>query len=339
MAWLLDRRKWWSQSPATSRPSSPRTKLLTLATLYWVTDSFVTSARYYWELQRNLWKLRRTTAARWSRLLTGISVFPGELIIQPKAWMESYYNLQHLTYMKAGGHFAPAEQPDALVTDIREFFSRSGPAGTDPALKQPRIDEPRRPEDVHEHDGSSPCIAGRAAEFFYDHNGPENVADRAAAHRRIAEKCPVVHSPAYDGYYIAVGYSEVSKVLRRASEFSSSETVTIPPTPMPFGMVQFDPPKVQHWRQAIGSRFTSADAEQMRAATRALVAEHVDHFAATGKAELVDDLVQPVPAISTLAHSVCLWIAFRDISTCSTGSTRSTPCTKAQRSWQRSRPT
>ncbi len=146
----------------------------------------------------------------------------------------------------------------------------------------------------------APASPVEPPEFFYDHNGPENVADRAAAHRRIAEKCPVVHSPAYDGYYIAVGYSEVSKVLRRASEFSSSETVTIPPTPMPFGMVQFDPPKVQHWRQAIGSRFTSADAEQMRAATRALVAEHVDHFAATGKAELVDDLVQPVPAISTL---------------------------------------
>jgi cytochrome P450 len=137
-------------------------------------------------------------------------------------------------------------------------------------------------------------------EFFYDHNGPENVADRPAAHRRIAAKCPVVHSPAYEGYYVAVGYDQVSKVLRRAAEYSSGKTVTIPETPMPFGMVQFDPPKVQQWRKALSPYFTSAGGEEIRAATRALVAEHVDRFAGAGRADLVDGLVQPVPAISTL---------------------------------------
>jgi cytochrome P450 len=138
-------------------------------------------------------------------------------------------------------------------------------------------------------------------EVFYDHNGPENVADRAAAHRALSEKCPVVHSPAYDGYYIATGFEQVSKVLRRASEFVNRASVTIPPTPMPFGMVWFDPPKVQQWRQAIGPSFTSVVAEDLRERTRALVAEHIDRFASVGRADLVDDLVQPVPAISTLA--------------------------------------
>ena len=42
----------------------------------------------------------------------------------PKRWMEDYYDLQQLTYMKAGGHFAPAEEPEALVQDIRSFFAR-----------------------------------------------------------------------------------------------------------------------------------------------------------------------------------------------------------------------
>jgi cytochrome P450 len=137
-------------------------------------------------------------------------------------------------------------------------------------------------------------------EMFYDHNGPENVVDRASAHRALSETCPVVHSPAYDGYYIATGFEQVSKVLRRAAEFVSRESVTIPPTPMPFGMVKFDPPKVQQWRQAIGPSFTSVVAEELRPRTRALVAEHVDRFASLGRADLVDDLVQPVPAISTL---------------------------------------
>lgn len=138
-------------------------------------------------------------------------------------------------------------------------------------------------------------------EMFYDLNGPENVADRPAAHRALSRTCPVVHSPAYDGYYVATGFEQVSQVLRRAAEFVSRESVTIPPTPMPFGMVKFDPPKVQQWRQAIGPSFTSVVAEELRPRTRALVKEHIDRFAPLGHADLVDDLVQPVPAISTLA--------------------------------------
>jgi hypothetical protein len=55
--------------------------------------------------------------------------FPQELIVQPKSWMESYYKLQRLTYFDAGGHYAPAEQREALVHDIRAFFRpmRFGP--------------------------------------------------------------------------------------------------------------------------------------------------------------------------------------------------------------------
>ncbi|MDT5075441.1 MAG: hypothetical protein QOJ80_78 [Mycobacterium sp.] len=35
-------------------------------------------------------------------------------------------------------------------------------------------------------------------DVFYDHNGPENVAGRAAAWRGLRERCPVVHSSAYE---------------------------------------------------------------------------------------------------------------------------------------------
>jgi pimeloyl-ACP methyl ester carboxylesterase len=121
LAWLVDRRKWWSESGGDIESVFSMDDLLTLATLYWVTESFVTSARYYWESQRDIWTPehdRRPVVGA----PTGIAVFPGELIIQPRAWMEKYYNLTHLTYMDAGGHFAPAEQPEALVKDIRDFF-------------------------------------------------------------------------------------------------------------------------------------------------------------------------------------------------------------------------
>jgi cytochrome P450 len=139
-------------------------------------------------------------------------------------------------------------------------------------------------------------------EVFYDHNGPENVADRAGAWRGLRERCPVVHSSAYEnGYYVVTGYAEVASALRRASEFLSRDSVTIPSYPTPFGMVQLDPPIGAAFRRAINPWFTAATAEAIRPATRATVAELMDKFATLGTADLVVDLCSPLTAISTMA--------------------------------------
>ena len=39
----------------------------------------------------------------------------------PRSYVERIYNIQRLTEMPKGGHFAALEQPDLLVKDIREF--------------------------------------------------------------------------------------------------------------------------------------------------------------------------------------------------------------------------
>jgi hypothetical protein len=48
----------------------------------------------------------------------------------PRSFLERYYDLRRVTHMPAGGHFAPLEEPELLVDDIRAFFRevRSGPA-------------------------------------------------------------------------------------------------------------------------------------------------------------------------------------------------------------------
>jgi pimeloyl-ACP methyl ester carboxylesterase len=53
---------------------------------------------------------------------TGIVVFLGENLLVPRRWAERYYNLKHWNIMPQGGHFAPMEEPELLVKDIREFF-------------------------------------------------------------------------------------------------------------------------------------------------------------------------------------------------------------------------
>ena len=39
-----------------------------------------------------------------------------------RRWAERYYNLKRWTVMPSGGHFAPMEEPQRLVEDIRTFF-------------------------------------------------------------------------------------------------------------------------------------------------------------------------------------------------------------------------
>ena len=53
---------------------------------------------------------------------TACAVFPREMFRPPRAWVEKHYNVTRWTEMKAGGHFAAMEEPDALVSDVRAFF-------------------------------------------------------------------------------------------------------------------------------------------------------------------------------------------------------------------------
>ena len=37
-------------------------------------------------------------------------------------WIERYYNLKQRRYHAAGGHYGAWEEPDAITTDVRDFF-------------------------------------------------------------------------------------------------------------------------------------------------------------------------------------------------------------------------
>jgi pimeloyl-ACP methyl ester carboxylesterase len=89
--------------------------------IYWITGSIGTSMRYYYETMNDPW---RPSHDRWPVIEapTGIAVFPNEVILQPRRWAERYYNLKRWTKMSRGGHFAPMEQPEEMVAELRAFF-------------------------------------------------------------------------------------------------------------------------------------------------------------------------------------------------------------------------
>ncbi len=120
-AWIVERRRNWSDCGGNVERKFSKDDLLTTLMIYWVTESFVTSVRYYYEAAHNLWQPShdRTPIVE---APTGIAIFPRELLIPPRRWAEQYYNLKRWTVMTAGGHFAPMEEPEQLVQDVRAFF-------------------------------------------------------------------------------------------------------------------------------------------------------------------------------------------------------------------------
>lgn len=122
-AWILEKRRTWSDCGGDVETRFSKDDLLTTMSIYWFTQSYGTSARYYYECTHNPWRAAHDRSPV-VEAPTGIGIFEQEVLIMPRSWAENYYNLQHYTQMSSGGHFAPMEEPEALVTDIRAFYRK-----------------------------------------------------------------------------------------------------------------------------------------------------------------------------------------------------------------------
>jgi pimeloyl-ACP methyl ester carboxylesterase len=120
-SWIVEKRRTWSDCGGNVERRFSKDDLLTTIMIYWVSQSFGTSARYYYEAAHRPWQPshNRTPVVE---APTAIAVFLKEVVLQPKRWAERYYNLQRWTPYESGGHFAPMEEPQVLTADISAFF-------------------------------------------------------------------------------------------------------------------------------------------------------------------------------------------------------------------------
>jgi pimeloyl-ACP methyl ester carboxylesterase len=94
-----------------------RDDILDNITLYWLTNTGVSSARLYWENKFSFFAPKNVT------IPVAVSVFPDELYAAPRSWVEKAYpKLIHYNKLDKGGHFAAWEQPELLSTELREAF-------------------------------------------------------------------------------------------------------------------------------------------------------------------------------------------------------------------------
>jgi pimeloyl-ACP methyl ester carboxylesterase len=120
-SWIVEKRRTWSDCGGNIEKRFSKEDLLTTMMIYWVTQSYGTSARYYYECVHNPWAPahHRTPVVE---APTGIGLFLKDVILMLRSWAERYYNLKRWTVMPSGGHFAPMEEPELLVEDIRAFY-------------------------------------------------------------------------------------------------------------------------------------------------------------------------------------------------------------------------
>ncbi len=120
-AWIIDHDIWTYRQIARvfdgAAEGLTRDNILDNITLYWLTNTGVSSARLYWENKLAFF------APKGVKIPVVVSAFPEEICPVPRKWAEKAY--PQLAYYKRhpkGAHFAAWEQPQAIVEDLRAGF-------------------------------------------------------------------------------------------------------------------------------------------------------------------------------------------------------------------------
>jgi pimeloyl-ACP methyl ester carboxylesterase len=125
-AWMLDHDARSQEMIARVFDGKPegltRDDVLDNVTLYWLTNTAISSARLYWDTAQ-LPVRGGFFDARGVRLPVGVSAFPEEIYTAPKSWAErAYAKLIHYNKLDKGGHFAAWEQPQLFTAEVRTTF-------------------------------------------------------------------------------------------------------------------------------------------------------------------------------------------------------------------------
>jgi pimeloyl-ACP methyl ester carboxylesterase len=94
-------------------------------TLYWLTGTGASAARWYWEFGRFLAAAGAAGQAPPAvSVPVGFTTFPGEIWAAPRSWVETVYpGLAYFNEVDSGGHFPAWEEPELFSTEVRAAFS------------------------------------------------------------------------------------------------------------------------------------------------------------------------------------------------------------------------
>lgn len=114
-AWIVEKLLAWTDRDADGASLMSDDAMLDVVSLYWLTQSGASSARFYSESLRHEQRSPVTVP-------TGCTIFPGEVLRPPRSAVERRYtDLRSWHEEPRGGHFPAAEVPAALAARIQAF--------------------------------------------------------------------------------------------------------------------------------------------------------------------------------------------------------------------------
>ena len=123
LAWIVEKfQEWTDPSSATPQDAVDRDHLLTNVSIYWFTQTAGSSSNHYWETNHD-----PSTFAPQPKSDVPLAVLLSQTQdITIRRLAERDHTLQRWTELEHGGHFMAMENPQALATDVRAFFTERG---------------------------------------------------------------------------------------------------------------------------------------------------------------------------------------------------------------------
>ncbi len=115
-AWIVEKLQAWSDGDIED--SYTRDEILTLLSIYWFTGTIGSSMRMY---HANA-AISAKQLTRRVEVPSGFSLFRGDVVRPPRAWLERTANTVRVTEPERGGHFAAFEEPELYARELRDFF-------------------------------------------------------------------------------------------------------------------------------------------------------------------------------------------------------------------------
>jgi pimeloyl-ACP methyl ester carboxylesterase len=121
-AWMIDHDPWSLADIARAFAGDPVGNLtpdevLDNVTLYWLTNTGVSTSRLYWENKLGFFDVKGVTVP------VAVSAFPNEIFRAPRSWAErAYPNLIYFNELDRGNHFAAWQEPQLYSEEVRAGF-------------------------------------------------------------------------------------------------------------------------------------------------------------------------------------------------------------------------
>lgn len=148
-------------------------------------------------------------------------------------------------------------------------------------------------------DTPAPDQPPRSPALEYDFADP---TQRNSLHDRLTDirsETPVGWSDLYGGFWLLSSYEDVQDAARDHERFTTREGIMIPPTGASMRVIpaELDPPEHTPYRKLTLPYFTARAVAQMEPEIRAIVRRIIAGFSRDGRADLVDQLSEPVPPL------------------------------------------